>query len=76
MVQCNFCTREKGLIISITHAMGFKAILVEKKHKINCTQTAIWAASWAAILISETSSVVSGVTASCNIKQVSFFFSG
>ena len=30
---------------------------------------------WAAILISETSSVVSGVTASCNIKQVSFFFS-
>ena len=31
---------------------------------------------WAAILISETSSVVSGVTASCNIKQVSFFFSG
>ena len=29
---------------------------------------------WAAILISETSSVVSGVTASCNIKQVSFFF--
>ena len=31
---------------------------------------------WAAILISETSSVVSGVTASSNIKQVSFFFSG
>ena len=31
---------------------------------------------WAAILISETSSVVSGVTASFNIKQVSFFFSG
>ena len=29
---------------------------------------------WAAILISETSSAVSGVTASCNIKQVSFFF--
>ena len=33
MVQCNFCTREKGLIIPITHAMGFKAILVEKKNK-------------------------------------------
>ena len=33
---------------------------------------------WAAILISEseTSSVVSGVTASCNIKQVSFSSSG
>ena len=32
---------------------------------------------WAAILISETSSVVSGVTASCNIKQVFFnFFTG
>ena len=31
---------------------------------------------WAAILISETSSVVSSVTASCNMKQVSFFFSG
>ena len=30
---------------------------------------------WAAILISETSSVVSGVTASCNIKQVSLSFS-
>ena len=30
----------------------------------------------AAILISETSSVVSGVMASCNVKQVSFFFSG
>ena len=29
-----------------------------------------------AILISETSSVVSGVTASCNIKHVFFFFSG
>ena len=29
---------------------------------------------WVAILISETSSVVSSVTASCNIKQVSFFF--
>ena len=28
----------------------------------------------AAIFISETSSVVSGVTASCNIKQVSFLF--
>ena len=27
---------------------------------------------WAAILISETSSVVSSVTASCNIKQVSY----
>ena len=31
---------------------------------------------WTAILISETSNVVSGVTASCNIKQVSFFFPG
>ena len=31
---------------------------------------------WAAILISETSSVVSGLNVSCNIKQVSFFFSG
>ena len=30
----------------------------------------------AAILISETTNVVIGVTASCNIKQVSFFFSG
>ena len=29
---------------------------------------------WAAILISETSSVVSSVSESCNIKQVSFFF--
>ena len=29
---------------------------------------------WAAILISETISVVSGVAASCNIQQVSFFF--
>ena len=28
----------------------------------------------AAIFISETSNVVSGVTASCDIKQVSFFF--
>ena len=28
---------------------------------------------WAAILISEASSVVSSVIASCNIKQVSFF---
>ena len=34
----------------------------------------IWSV-WAAILISETSSVVSGVTVSCIIKQVSFFFS-
>ena len=31
--------------------------------------------TWAAILISETSSVVSGVRVSCNIKQVSFFLS-
>ena len=31
---------------------------------------------WAAILVSETSSVVSGVMASCNIKQVSLVFSG
>ena len=31
---------------------------------------------WTAILISETSNVVSGVRASCNIKQVSFFFPG
>ena len=30
---------------------------------------------WAATLISETSSVVSGVMASCNINQVSLFFS-
>ena len=31
---------------------------------------------WTAILISETSNVVSGVTALCYIKQVSFFFPG
>ena len=36
----------------------------------------IWAASWAAILISEPSSVVNVLTALCNIKQVSFFFCG
>ena len=30
---------------------------------------------WAAMFISETSRVVSGVTVLCNIKEMSFFFS-
>ena len=54
--------------------MFFKVIY--HKRKPCKTSETLDRSIWAAILISETSSVVSGVTASCNIQQVSFFFSG
>ena len=52
--------------------MLFKVIYHKKKKPCKTSET-FDHGIWAAILISETHSVVSGVTASCNIKQVSTF---
>ena len=48
--------------------------LIDHQRKPCMTSKTFDRGIWVAILISETSSVVSSVTASCNIKQVSFFF--
>ena len=49
--------------------------LIDHQRKPCMTSKTFDRGIWVAILISETSSVVSSVMASCNIKQVSFFLS-